>query len=1264
MSTTFLSKTAGVLVSLVAAFSLNEARAQEPFVFHCWDYVSTDNNRAPQSAFSYDENANTLVINGFAGANNVAFQMDKSKDNAYSITNDRVWMVVSGTNLSADLSKSHLWWWNGLNRNSQFTPVVATERGGKTVLMWNLKKDFSWSNVFNNPVVYISSNGAQFNMAMGLTAAEGTAGTITDICYKNVYEVAMEYPEVISSLGYTAASMTAELKTAVENYIAEAKKLEPAEGSDLKAMLDDAERMLAGLGAEDYAAAYPYYEKLPVLTEEYRNLHPRFGYTKTENGILATWNDEYIRMMFCADDIIRVYKSKKEEVDKRSLSVILSPMETADFNVAQDGNVVTVSNAKLRITYNLEKAAFTVCRADGTLLLSESDFAATFTATKDGTFDSYTMTNRFTLDKDEYIFGMGQIQDGALNLRGKTLHLEQDNMKVCIPYFQSSKNYSLFWDNYSPTTFTDNEASTSFTSTGTEIDYYLMVGETSDDVLACMRRLTGTCPMPALWNFGLYQSKQRYTSATEVMDVVRKYRELNVPLDCIVQDWQYWGDDAHWNSLEFLNPQYSNHEEMMDFVHDNHAKFMISIWANFGPAATPYAELAGKNMLLPANSYPWNNGVRPYDVYSSEARDIYWKYLYNGLVSKGIDAYWMDSTEPDYQPLNGDGDFDFVSYEGRTWRSLRNAFPLATVGGVHDHHRAAEAAGDSHLAGKRVSILTRSAFAGQQRYGANTWSGDVVASWETLARQIPAACNLSATGIPYWNSDTGAFFVGSYNGGVNNAAWRRLYLRWTQFSCFTPMMRFHGDGTPREIYQFGSEKDGIGEFDQILKYVKLRYRLLPYLYSTAWQVSTNHKTFMQAVPVAFNEDRGGYDVKDQYMFGSSFLVAPVVTDLSDSRDVYLPADHKWIDFWTGETLEGGQTVNKKAPMDIMPLYVKAGSVLPWGPDVQYSTEKNWDDLEIRVYPGEDGSFVLYEDENDGYAYEKGQYSEIPFTWDEASQTLTIGARKGSFPGMLEVRKFNICKVSTRCGTGDRHAVRYHAVVEYDGTETKVVLAGEDAPLKVEDITGDYIVNPSFEVNGTEGWTVEAPTEWSGVNVGGGNGDPAATDGTHIFGVWGSKNSLTASISQNVLLPVGKYRLTVDMHASNRNMSLSRVGNQRLFAGDHRVYFKDQVTTAGCGDTYPMQTLTLDFSVSEGQGAVSLGVATDGAPSETWFKIDNFRLYTVSGFDENPDNMVAVKTAVGDGNPAGIYDLSGLKHGNKESLKKGIYISNGHKFVVR
>ena len=303
-------------------------------------------------------------------------------------------------------------------------------------------------------------------------------------------------------------------------------------------------------------------------------------------------------------------------------------------------------------------------------------------------------------------------------------------------------------------------------------------------------------------------------------------------------------------------------------------------------------------------------------------------------MNKGIDALWLDSSEPD-DFSNKTTDYDYVTgLDQRTFRSVRNAFPLCHVEGVYDNHLA-----ESGLSDKRVSILTRSAFAGMQRTGAFVWSADITSSWETLACQIPAACNLSVSGLPYWNSDTGAFFIGSYNGGVNNADWRALYTRWTQFSCFCPMMRFHGDQTPREIWQFGSENDARGDYNNILRYIRLRYRLLPYLYSTAHQVVANDETFMQSMPVAFEDDAQCANISDQYMLGRSFLVAPVVTGGAARRSVYLPAGRLWYDFWTGCVANGGKSLVRETPQDIMPLYIPAGTILPFGPEVQYSSEK-------------------------------------------------------------------------------------------------------------------------------------------------------------------------------------------------------------------------------------------------------------------------------------------------------------------------------------
>ena len=1210
----------------VLGLAANEMIAQEVYRFHCRDYVTGDARRAPQTAFSYDDEHNTFTVNA-AGTNNIAFQMDKQKDGAYYIDDAQDWFLVQGTDLATTAGSSYVWWFNGFNNNSQTAPAYSVDNGdGTTLVLWDIRNTATLNpNMdYTQPIILLSSQGQSFINCMGLTST-GSSSTISNVGYYAKHEAAVAYPKLMDTFGYTAESLTTEIKGLLSQAIQEAQAAIEGDAvqSDAKTAVEtainEAQGFLSTGEATDYTTAFDMLEELREATDSYEAAVTTYSYEKTDYGIQARLNDQYVNIMLYADDIVRVVKNYAADIDKKSLSVIATPQAGLVSEVTEDAenHTVTLNTAKVKVVYHLATGQVEVLRYNGAELLREKAGGTTFFPKKDGPFDSYQIATTFELDEDEQIYGMGQIQDGNLNRRGLTFTLAQDNMKVCIPYFQSTKNYALFWDNYSPTTFTDNAEGTRFQSTGTEIDYYVLAGDESGEVLAAMRELTGKSPMIPLWNFGLYQSKERYTSTTEVREVIDKYRELGVPIDCIVQDWQYWGGDNQWNALAFLNPAYSDAEAMIDHVHGQNAKLMISIWANFGRDTEAGHELEALGRLIPINSYPWNQGVRPYDVYDAGARDIYWNYLYNGLISKGIDAYWMDSTEPDYTNWQ-ESDLDYVSGEGRTWRSLRNAFPIAHVGGVADHHRALEAQGDPYLAGKRVSILTRSAFAGQQRYGANTWSGDVTASWQNFAAQIPAACNLSVCGIPYWNSDIGGFFTGGY-GGVGDANWRRLYMRWMQFGTFTPMMRFHGTNTPREIWQFGSAGDGLGDYDHILKYVKMRYRMLPYLYSTAWQVYKNDATFMRALAVAFNSDKDGYDVKDEYMFGDAFLVAPVVQDVVSSRDVYLPDGTKWIDFWTGESLGGGQTVNKRANMDIIPLYVKAGSILPWGPDVQYSTEKPWDDLEIRVYPGADGSFTLYEDENDNYNYENGAYTEIPFTWDDDAQTLTIGARNGEFDGMMEERTFRIVKVSTRRGTGDLHTTQYEAVVRYDGTETQVVLDSKDQAIGLEDITAQYIQNPSFEEDGTtlaqtapKGWNTNCNTSWWGVNAGGGNGDPVATDGKYIFGVWDGANSgKNAEISQTLEnLPAGTYRLTVDMHASNKN-NLKRVGNQRLFAGDAIACFKDQITAAGNSDMQPLQTLSLDFTVKAGDGPLTIGVTTSDAQDETWYKIDNFRLYRVN-----------------------------------------------------
>ena len=661
---------------------------------------------------------------------------------------------------------------------------------------------------------------------------------------------------------------------------------------------------------------------------------------------------------------------------------------------------------------------------------------------------TYQVYQPFVLDKEEAIYGLGQLQNGKMIQRNMTKNLIQGNVEDVSPFFQSTKGYGVFWDNYSPTLFTDNEVETSFRSeVGDCVDYYFMYGKNADGVIAQVRNLTGQAPMFPLWTYGYWQSKERYKSQEEVVDVVRKYRELGIPLDGIIQDWQYWGHNYLWNAMDFQNPTFNNPQKMMEDVHAMNAHMAISIWSSFGPMTKPYRELDKKGMLFNFTTWPqsgleswppnmeYPSGVRVYDAYNPEARDIYWKYLNDGIFKLGMDAWWMDSTEPDHLDWKPE-DMDTKTYLG-SFRKVRNAYPLMTVGGVYDHQRAV-------TSDKRVFILTRSGFLGQQRYGANVWSGDVASTWESFRNQIPAGLNFSLCGMPHWNSDIGGFFAGHYNKSWNddsaskNPLYQELYVRWLQFGTFNPMMRSHGTDVYREIYKFG--KKGEPVYDAIEKMIGLRYSLLPYIYSTSWEVSNRQSSFMRALMMDFVDDRKVWDINDEYMFGKSILVAPIThaqytpeavvkvseeegwnrdgakktkTDVAvdfmetKSTNIYLPAGTLWYDFWTNEKHEGGKEITKETTLDVIPLYVKAGSIIPVGPQVQYATEKPWDHLELKVYAGANGNFILYEDEFDNYNYEKGVYTEIPISWNNTSCKLTIGARKGAYEGMLKNCKFTV-----------------------------------------------------------------------------------------------------------------------------------------------------------------------------------------------------------------------------------------------------------------
>ena len=703
------------------------------------------------------------------------------------------------------------------------------------------------------------------------------------------------------------------------------------------------------------------------------------------------------------------------------------------------------------------KGNLTFLTAKGKLLLKEKSC------------DVSEARQTFTLDKDEAVYGLGTIQNGKMNRRGEKKRMEQSNLEDFQNVLQSIKGWGLYWENYSPTLFEDNAEGMTFDAeVGEGVDYYFMYGGSADGVIAQMRYLTGDVPMFPLWTYGYWQSKERYKTARETEGIVDQYRKLNVPLDGIIQDWQYWGSNYLWNAMDFLAEDFSNGKQMIENVHKKNAHFMISIWASFGPMTKQFRELEAKGLLMPFETWPqsgishvwppmrdYPSGVKVYDAFSPDARAIYWKYL-KTLYDYGCDAWWMDSTDPDFFDPK-ESDYAHKVYGG-TWRSQRNAFPLETVRGIYQAQRKDDR-------GKRIFIMTRSSFAGQQHYGSNMWSGDVNSSWDMLRKQVPAGLSFSLTGNPNFNTDIGGFFCNSYNtrgsgSAPRNPQFQELYVRWMQYGLFCPVFRSHGADAPREIWQFGEKGQPV--YDIIEKTIRLRYRLIPYLYSTAWQVTSANDSYMRPLFADFAQDRKVWDMTDEFMFGHSILACPIVNpqyteekvirtnamtgwdrnkvsgDRSQESVVnwletksavkYLPKGALWYDFWTNKSFKGGQNVTLETTLDRVPMFVRAGSILPLGPEMQYVGEKAWDNLEIRVYPGANGSFVLYEDEGDNYNYEKGVYSTITFSWNDKARKLTIGARKGEFPGMLMSRQFTIVLPDGR-----------QQQVSYDGTECVISL---------------------------------------------------------------------------------------------------------------------------------------------------------------------------------------------------------------------------------
>lgn len=789
-------------------------------------------------------------------------------------------------------------------------------------------------------------------------------------------------------------------------------------------------------------------------------------------GVARQMDGLAVKVTFYSPSVVRVTKTVPGGPKaKPSYSVIMQP-ETIDGLQRRetDGGVELVSQC-LKVSLDSLTGTITFATAGGKKLLTDTK-AWLEPRTDKANEGQYRVSQTFALDSDEAVYGLGQLRDTHMNQRGRHVEIWNHNTYISIPYFTSEKGYGLYWDNAGKSYFDDNADGTTLTSeVGTAADYYFIYKDgTQDGVIAGIRQLTGQATMFPLWAMGFWQCRERYKTSDELAGVLDRYRELRIPTDAIVQDWQYWGCDSNWNAMRFMNPYYinkvgdpawtkylpkdmrdmrqqteprlKNPQEMVDYVHRNNAHLMITIWANFGPWTEQYKELERIGALYPFDTWPRNNGVKPYDVFNPKARDIYWKYLAN-LYNMGFDAWWTDSTEPDH--FEKPGDEDWQTHDG-SWLSVKNAFPLLHNRGIYEHQRKMK--GNA----KRSLQMTRSGAFGLQHYGTFSWSGDIQASWEEMKQQVPSGLNYTLCGIPIWNTDLGGFFYGQYRNDPKNPAVKELQTRWMQWGTFMPLMRNHcSSPMVSELYEMG--RPGDWAYDAILDAIKLRYRLLPYIYSTLGDCVQNSGSMMRALVMDFAADKKASRLNDEYMFGRSILVKPVTDPLYTWKDkknqgheiypdikqaaapvsVYLPKGAKWYDFWDNTAYDGGSDIMRPCPIDIMPVYIKAGTIMPFGPDVQYSAEKPWDNLEIRVYPGADGSFTLYEDEGDNYNYEKGAFSEITFRWDDARQRLTVSARKGAFKGMLATRSFRIVKI------GGSMATKEGTTLQYDGKELVVDL---------------------------------------------------------------------------------------------------------------------------------------------------------------------------------------------------------------------------------
>jgi len=848
------------------------------------------------------------------------------------------------------------------------------------------------------------------------------------------------------------------------------------------------------------------------------------GYNQLSDRVIITLSDGTLSISPLTENAVRIKFYKEIEGNLPEL-IFTSGVVTPRFQVLDSPSRLEIKTKKIIVSLDKQTGRLSYADNAGKVFLREKEGARILTPDSIQGEPCFAVEQSFESPKDEYIFGLGQFQDGQFNLKNVTRRLTQVNTQISIPFIYSSRGYGLLWHQYGLTEFNpaDNfialekqEQSTSGNSQMTEVtttsgtqkisqnqslyqghfniftdgeyslfldmgdmgnrhfvaidgkpcidqsnmwlpptagalvnlkvgehqvqiicksnntpklswkqsdnfttfrspvakalDYVVFYGPTADNVIAAYRNLSGNVPMFPKWAYGFWQCRERYTSGTHLVETVKEFRKRNLPLDVIVQDWQYWGKYG-WGVPKFDETHYPNPAGFIKELHDLNAHFNISVWENLDKKSEVAKDYVDNNLFIP-NS-PW------VDVFNPLGRETHWNALNQNLFRLGVDSWWMDATEPENDALKGKKTFlglgDFY----------RLTYPLFVSQAVYEGQRKTSL-------DKRVCILTRSAFLGQQKYGIINWSGDIGGTWDTYKRQIVAGLNYTITGFPYWTTDIGGFFRPGKS-QYTDEKYQDLLTRWYQWGAMSPIFRMHGYQTETEPWKYGQKVE-----DNMRKMLNLRYRLLPYIYSEAWQVTKNGSTIMRPLVMDFNGDTVAVNHQYQYMFGKAFLVAPITEPNVNEWNVYLPKSTGWFDFWTGKRFNGGQTIKADAPKDKIPLFVKAGSIIPMGKIIQYAGEKPADTIEIRVYKGADAKFELYEDEGDNYNYEKGKYTIIPFNWNEKRHSITISDRQGNYTGSLTKHIFNIVLVNENRGYGT-DAGSTGKEVSYTGAKIEIKL---------------------------------------------------------------------------------------------------------------------------------------------------------------------------------------------------------------------------------